>query len=65
MQQWQITKNKIKQCQNCEYRYACSDCRPLAIGIYEEDDAKYPRCCYSPEKGIWEKIEDVTQEIIK
>lgn len=65
LQQWQITKNKIKQCQNCEYRYACSDCRPLAIGIYEEDDAKYPRCCYSPEKGIWEKIEDVTQEIIK
>lgn len=60
---WEITKNKIKICQDCEYRYACSDCRPLALGIFDDKLAKYPRCCYSPEEGVWKNIKQVTQEI--
>ena len=60
---WEITKNEIKSCQNCEYRYACSDCRPLALGVFDDKLAKYPRCCYSPEEGVWKNIEQVTQEI--
>lgn len=60
---WRITKNEINGCQNCEYRYACSDCRPLAIGIFDDKLAKYPRCCYSPEEGAWKDIKQVTQEI--
>lgn len=60
---WEITKNEIRICQNCEYRYACSDCRPLALGVFDDRFAKYPRCCYSPEEGVWKNIEQFTQEI--
>ncbi|MCT4618099.1 MAG: radical SAM protein [Marinisporobacter sp.] len=26
---WELTKDKIEDCKNCEYRYACLDCRAL------------------------------------
>lgn len=60
---WEINKNKIEECQNCEYKYACSDCRPLAIGVNGKELSKYPRCCYSPKEGIWRDIKEVTKEI--
>lgn len=58
-----ITKDKIMVCKDCEYRYACHDCRPLAKGLYNDINAKNPRCLYNPYNGIWEKIEDYTVEI--
>lgn len=27
---WKITKDRIETCRDCEYRYTCIDCRPLA-----------------------------------
>lgn len=62
---WSINKNKIESCKDCEYRYACSDCRPLSIGINGGKYSKYPRCCYDPEEGIWKDIKEITKEIIK
>ena len=52
---WQTTKDKITKCQDCEYRYACSDCRPLA---QSSDQSKQwlacPHdCLYNPYTGIW------------
>lgn len=26
---WTYTKDKVNKCRNCEFRYACSDCRPI------------------------------------
>lgn len=26
---WTLTKDKINKCNRCEFRYACSDCRPI------------------------------------
>lgn len=60
---WGITKDKIEGCKECEYRYACHDCRPLAIGINGDINSKYPRCCYNPKEGIWEDIEKSSKEI--
>lgn len=60
---WITNKNTIKECGECEYKYACFDCRPLAIGINGEKDSKYPRCCYCPEEGIWKDIKEITKEL--
>lgn len=60
---WSITKDKIDVCKDCEFRYACHDCRPIAKGINNSLYAKYPRCCYNPYKGIWEDIEICTKEL--
>jgi radical SAM protein with 4Fe4S-binding SPASM domain len=53
---WQTTKDKIKKCQNCEYRYACADCRPLAQG--KDPDKCWlvcpAGCSYNPYTGKWE-----------
>lgn len=62
---WEICKNQIEECRDCEFKYACSDCRPLAIGINGEKLSKYPRCCYVPHEGVWKDINEVTKEIVK
>lgn len=63
LKMWGITKDNIQSCRECEYRYACHDCRPLAKGLTGDITAKYPRCCYSPETGIWQDISDITMEL--
>jgi len=45
-----LTKDKIETCQNCEFRYACFDCRPDSIGNFY---SKPYYCKYNPEKGKW------------
>lgn len=62
---WKLTIDKIEECKECEFRYACHDCRPLAIGINGSLYKKNPRCCYSPRNGVWKDIENVTKELLK
>lgn len=50
---WGITKDDVDVCKDCEYRYACNDCRPLALGVEGDMFAKYPRCKYDPYNGVW------------
>lgn len=53
---WRTSKDRILVCQDCEYRYACSDCRPLAFGANNSRDylqAPFPRCTYNPYEGEW------------
>jgi SPASM domain peptide maturase of grasp-with-spasm system len=49
---WNINKDKIKVCQDCEYRYICTDCR-----AYTEDPndiySKPLKCGYNPYTGEW------------
>jgi SPASM domain peptide maturase of grasp-with-spasm system len=51
---WQIRKDQVKVCMDCEFRYACSDCR-----AYVEDPAdiysKPLKCGYDPYTGQWEE----------
>lgn len=50
----QIKKDQIKVCRDCEFRYACSDCR-----AYVEDPkdiySKPLKCGYNPYTGEWEE----------
>lgn len=54
---WRNTKDQILVCQDCEYRYACFDCRPLSEGVNQGKgdylSAPYPRCTYNPYTGEW------------
>lgn len=52
---WGITKDKIEVCKDCEYRYLCSDCRPLASGDYKRSI----KCLYNPYLGKWNVDEDM------
>ena len=50
---WHIKKDMIKQCRDCEFRYACTDCR-----AYLEDPqdilSKPLKCGYDPYAGAWD-----------
>ena len=54
---WRTTKDKIDKCKDCEYRYACTDCRPLAQGT--DSDKRWLACSvdcpYNPYTGKWEE----------
>lgn len=50
---WNLSLNKIPICKECEFRFACKDCRPLAYGVCGNIFEKNPRCKYNPFKGIW------------
>src|SRR5690606_41800509 len=49
---WNITKDKIHVCKDCEFRYICTDCR-----AYINDPAdilsKPLKCGYNPYTGEW------------
>lgn len=51
---WRFTKDQIETCQDCEFRYACSDCRPLAAGWNDNNlSARTYGCGYDPYSGKW------------
>ena len=50
---WIMDFSKIDECKDCEYRFACKDCR--MITIKENIHSKNLRCLYNPKKGIWYK----------
>ena len=53
-----LSKDNIEICQDCEYRYACLDCRPLAR---EETGNLYARgnnCSYDPYLGVWQNSKE-------
>lgn len=56
---WKNTKDNVLVCRDCEYRYACFDCRPLSEGVNQGKGeyltAPYPRCTYNPYTGEWAK----------
>lgn len=56
-QSWQTTKDHVEKCKDCEYRYACNDCRPHAQG--SDPNKKWLACAkgcsYNPYTGKWDE----------
>lgn len=50
---WYLNKDKIETCRQCEFRYACDDCRLNAFKYAGRIDSRYPFCSYDPLKGQW------------
>ena len=47
-----MSKDAVEGCRECEFRYACFDCRPDSNG--ERPDAKPWYCTYRPREGRWQ-----------
>lgn len=58
----QFSKDKVEGCKDCEFRYACYDCRPDSISdsIY----AKPYYCTYDVENGEWLDEDIVIDKIL-
>lgn len=56
---WNITKDDVQVCHDCEYRYVCHDCRFLSQIHYKTRslcfNAPNPHCTYNPYTGEWAK----------
>ena len=52
---WFRDFSKIETCRDCEFRFACKDCRPLGISVCGNLNEKNPRCLYNPYSGEWHK----------
>lgn len=51
---WNLNKDQINICKDCEFRYICTDCRAY---IENPDDmySKPLKCGYNPYTSEWEK----------
>lgn len=56
-----LSKDNIETCRDCEFRYACFDCRPDANGHGLYDKPWY--CTYSPQEGKWHDVIDKFEEL--
>ncbi len=59
---WGLTKDQIDVCRDCEYRYVCGDCRPLAIAKGDLHGSM-PRCTYDPLSGQWKSLAGLVENI--
>jgi radical SAM protein with 4Fe4S-binding SPASM domain len=50
---WKLTKDKVEKCKDCELRYACFDCREIAMREGGEISSANPYCRYDPYRGNW------------
>lgn len=46
MKYWEISKERIDGCKECEFRFACEDCRVLAKALGGTIYSQYPFCNY-------------------
>ncbi len=49
---WKLTMEKIDKCKECEYRFACDDCRSLEEALTGKLNGKR-LCSYNPKEGVW------------
>lgn len=61
-EKWGIAKDQISICRDCEFRYACSDCRAY---VENRDDAfsKPLKCGYDPYSGKWNEWSEDTAKV--
>ncbi|RST27571.1 grasp-with-spasm system SPASM domain peptide maturase [Chryseobacterium lacus] len=54
---WNLTKDHIEVCKDCEFRYICTDCRAYTERTHENseglDTSKPLKCGYNPYTGKW------------
>lgn len=50
---WNIKKDDITKCKDCEFRYICTDCRAY-IDDSEDIYSAPLKCGYDPYTGVWE-----------
>jgi len=56
---WCWNFSNVEHCADCEFRFACKDCRPLGLSLSNDLHTKNPRCLYNPHTGIWESVSSI------
>ena len=56
-----LNKDCIKECSECEYRYACYDCRPNSLTDDFYDKPWF--CTYNPKSGKWTDEDEFILEL--
>ncbi len=51
-EKWNITKDAIAVCKDCEFRYICTDCR-VYTQKPEDPFSKPMKCSYDPYSAVW------------
>lgn len=55
---WNLTKDQIEICKDCEFRYICTDCRAYTENALKNKDglniSKPLKCGYNPYTGVWD-----------
>ena len=54
---WNITKDSITKCKDCEFRYICTDCRAY-ITVPEDMYSDPLKCGYDPYTCKWAEWSD-------
>jgi len=54
---WGITLDEVSVCAECEFRYACFDCRAVAHLLSGDLRGRDPTCPYTPATGLWRQKE--------
>lgn len=68
---WNLTKDQIEGCKDCEFRHICTDCRAYTeqthVNASGLDTSKPLKCGYSPYTNEWEEwsTNPLKQEAIK
>ena len=56
---WNLTKDEIEVCKDCEFRYICTDCRAYTERTHTNaeglDISKPLKCGYNPYTGEWQE----------
>lgn len=58
---WNVTKDKISICSDCEFRWICTDCRVFTKSS-ESLYSKPSKCNYNPYIGLWKGEENYLTE---
>ncbi|KQX10221.1 grasp-with-spasm system SPASM domain peptide maturase [Flavobacterium sp. Root420] len=63
---WNISKDKVEVCKDCEFRHICTDCRAY-VENSENQYSKPLKCGYNPYTNVWENWSDspLKQKAIK
>ena len=56
-----LNKDHIEECNECEFRYACFDCRPNSLSGKMYEKPWY--CTYDPQKGTWKDVEKFVADL--
>ncbi|HEX6096547.1 MAG TPA: grasp-with-spasm system SPASM domain peptide maturase [Thermoanaerobaculia bacterium] len=49
---WEVNKDQVEVCRDCEFRYVCPDCRAW-VRVSDEKFAKPSKCGYDPYTATW------------
>lgn len=58
-----FTKEQVEECQDCEFRHICKDCRPDSLSMQKNGKPWY--CTYDVSKGVWQNPDVFIDELLQ